>query len=286
MVPLCVLISIKNIKRKSLSKSANRTMSNQNAKEAPLRTCQRSKKGSFTLEAACIIPLTAAFLAFILCFFRVLTVETEVYTALNYAGRQAAAMGHTSGNELLGLSVAEGFFLTKLRESKTAAACLKGTDALLAVSGSSQDEEYYTLSADYSIPLPVPFFLIHEVPVHQEVKSRKWIGSVASREEKAYVYVTETGTVYHVTKKCTYLDLSIREIKSTEIEVLRNKNGHKYYECDRCVAKNTDSKHWYVTDYGDCFHSSLQCSGLKRTITVRLREEVTDKRPCSKCTRE
>ncbi len=261
-------------------------MSKQDAKETPLRICRRSKRGSFTLEAACVIPFTAAFLAFILCFFRVLAVETEVYAALNYAGRRAAAMGHTSGKELAGLSVAEGLFLTKLRESETASTCLNGADALLAISGSSQNKEYYTLSADYSIPLPIPFFLIHEVPVHQEIKCRKWIGSSSAGEEKAYVYVTETGTVYHVTKKCTYLDLSIREIKPAEIEDLRNKNGHKYYECERCVAKNTDSKHWYVTDYGDCFHNSLQCSGLKRTITVLLREEVTDKRPCSKCAKE
>ena len=283
---LCVHIPLNSMNYKSLPKSANKTMSKQDAKETPLRICRRSKRGSFTLEAACVIPFTAAFLAFILCFFRVLAVETEVYAALNYAGRRAAAMGHTSGKELAGLSVAEGLFLTKLRESETASTCLNGVDALLAISGSSQNEEYYTLSADYSIPLPIPFFLIHEVPVHQEIKCRKWIGSNSAGEEKAYVYVTETGTVYHVTKKCTYLDLSIREIKPAEIEDLRNKNGHKYYECERCVAKNTDSKHWYVTDYGDCFHNSLQCSGLKRTITVLLREEVTDKRPCSKCAKE
>lgn len=284
-MPLCALLNLNLTKYKSLPKSANRKMSKIMFKEVPLHTCRGIKRASFTLEAACIIPLAAAFFAFILFFFNVMTVETEVYAALNYAGRQAAAMGKTAENDLVGLAVAEGFFISKLKEADTAGKYLSGADALLAISGSRQNDEYFILSADYRIKLPVPFFLIREIPVHQEIKSRKWIGTNTLGGENAYVYVTETGSVYHVTKKCSYLDLSIQEINAAEIAGLRNKNGHKYYECERCAAKNKAAEHWYITDYGDCFHSSLQCSGLKRTVMVVLKEDA-GKRPCSKCAKE
>ena len=57
--------------------------------------CQKASlcsffKGSYTLEAAVIIPVAAVFFLTLLFFFRVLQIQTEVQEALNYASRKTA----------------------------------------------------------------------------------------------------------------------------------------------------------------------------------------------------
>ena len=138
------------------------------------------------------------------------------------------------------------------------------------------------------VEIVVVFFLIiagaYYIHIRQESKSRKWIGTDSDfTEEDAYVYVTEYGIVYHLTKNCKYMDLSIKTVNAAEIGDLRNLNGHKYYACERCVAKNMESGVAFITDYGECFHSSLQCSGLKRTVSLVRKSEVSERKVCSKC---
>lgn len=283
-MPLCIYLLRIPYLFKSLPKNANEYMSKKDGKEVPPCTCAKSKKASFTLEAAIIVPLTAGFLAMLLFFFRVMQVETEVNAALNYASRQTAAMASLSDSEGAELAIAESLFLAKLSQGETAKNYLTGTQKLFALADSNVGGEYVDLVADYRINFPIPFFPIKDIHIRQESRSRKWIGTdAASSEEDAYVYVTEYGTVYHLTKNCKYMDLSIQTANAAEIVTLRNINGHKYYACERCVAKNSEYEIVYITDYGECFHGSLQCSGLKRTVSLVQKSEVSDKKLCSKC---
>jgi uncharacterized CHY-type Zn-finger protein len=251
--------------------------------EVPLCTRGKPAKASFTLEAAVILPLVAAFLAVILFWFRVLEVETEVYAALNYASRQTAAAGTLSENDSAELVLAEGFFLSKLSQAGTAGNYLSSTQKKLLLTNSVLDGDYVDLIADYRIKLPVAFFSVKDIHIRQESKSRKWTGSKPDDADGVYVYVTETGTVYHLTKECKYLDLSIRRVDPADLVSLRNVSVHKYYECEHCAEKNTENETVYVTDYGDAFHYSVECSGLKRSIYVVLKSEVGEKKLCSKC---
>jgi hypothetical protein len=231
-----------------------------------------------------VVPLVAGFLAMLLFWFRVLEVETEVYEALAYASRQTAAVGRLSDSEAAELALAEGFFLSKLSKAETAGNYLSSAQKVIILAGSKLDGDYVDLIADYRIGLPVAFFSLKDIHIRQESKSRKWTGSTSDGTDDVYVYVTETGTVYHLTKECKYLDLSIQTANDSELGTLRNKSGHKYSACNRCAAKNNNnSKTIYITDYGDSYHCSLECSGLKRTILVVLKSDVEDKNLCSKC---
>ena len=104
-------------------------------------------------------------------------------------------------------------------------------------------------------------------------------------EDAEIVYITETGTVYHLSRDCTYLNPSIREISFRDLDGVRNSGGHKYSLCDSCCKTVEQYGQGYITTWGDAFHSRLDCSGLKRTIREEKLQEAEEQgyHACSKC---
>ena len=97
-----------------------------------------------------------------------------------------------------------------------------------------------------------------------------------------FVYITPTGTVFHSTTHCNYLDLSIQAIEKSSLVHIRNKNGGKYLSCSIC-GNVSNPMNYFITDYGTSYHTDRLCSGLKRTVEMVARSEVSDRAPCSKC---
>ncbi len=121
---------------------------------------------------------------------------------------------------------------------------------------------------------------------------RAWTGRTGSlsgdetdgdgeEEQEETVYVAETGQVYHRDPECTHIRLSIRTVPRGQLKGLRNVSGGKYHACERCGAGKGGSV--YISPYGDKYHSSLKCSGLKRTVSSVSLSDAGDLRPCSKC---
>lgn len=140
------------------------------------------------------------------------------------------------------------------------------------------------LTTEYQVVIPVPLFGIAPVKCSEKMKIKAWSGY----EREGWmdtgndtVYVTETGLVYHKDYHCSHLDLSIRMTHLELVEGLRNENGGKYYPCEHCVKGNGGNI--YITNSGDRYHSSLSCSGLKRTIYAIPISEAAGKGACSRC---
>jgi hypothetical protein len=225
----------------------------------------------------------AGFFVAILFFFRVLQVQTQVQESLDYASRKTACEASLVSSES-GLSgSAEVFFRKELNSYTLPASCIKGGTAGISLRSSSSSDVYVTLQAVYRVKLPIPFFHLQGIAVTQNSKSHKWTGDRGDLAEDTYVYVTENGTVYHRSRDCSYLDLSIQSVQAADLAGLRNKNAHKYNACKDCVAKNAASGVVYITDYGTCYHIRVSCSGLKRTIYLIPLSEVGTKGACSKC---
>lgn len=240
-------------------------------------------RGSYTLEAAVIIPVLAMFFVTILFFFRVLQVQTQVQEALDYAGRKTACEA-SAINSQAGLFVsAEAYFQKELNNYNLPQKYVYGGKKAIVLLQSDFSGSYIDLRADYYMKLPVSFFKVKGLTIHQGSKCHKWIGDREDTDEVDYVYVTEHGTVYHISRKCHYLDLSIQTATTAQIQEKRNKNNHKYNACSECAARNLGMGVVYVTDYGTCYHTSLSCSGLKRTIYLVRLDEVGNKGLCGKC---
>ena len=101
-------------------------------------------------------------------------------------------------------------------------------------------------------------------------------------QEDPMVYVTETGTVYHTNRNCTYLNLSIEAVDAAVLEERRNQSGGKYYPCEIC-GRIGGYGMVYITGQGSSYHSSITCPGLKRTIYTIPLSQVGGRGRCSKC---
>lgn len=245
--------------------------------------------GSMTLETVVVMPLFICFMVFFLFLFRVLQVQECMEEALMYASRilavecyQESAENQKTETELFvraGLVLASG-----LEKSNCPMGFVRGGMGGVSLLSSELTGDDILLRASYEMKLPITVFGACSYHFVQCAQSRKWIGDTTLGDgsgEEAWVYITPNGRVYHLTRTCSYLDLSIRAVAKTSVGGLRNASGGKYKHCENCGSSGSSTV--YVTDYGDRYHGSLTCSGLKRTIYMVKISEVGGRGVCSKC---
>ena len=119
------------------------------------------------------------------------------------------------------------------------------------------------------------------------VRVRTWNGKEHethhdSLVREKMVYVTATGTVYHVSLDCRYLKVQVTCIVASGLSSRRNKDGKKYTACERC-ARNGPAALVYITKSGNRYHNEENCPGLKRTVRLIKLSEAAGFRPCSAC---
>lgn len=262
--------------------------------ETPLCTSCKNKKqkASLTLETAMALPLFLLFVAAVLFLFRVMEIQQGVEEAMEYAVRKTALNMHTMQETdfteldlLSGSGGAKALFVGQLKESEVPVQYVKGGLSGFSYTESDAGEEYVELAVSYRIENPISLFGLLEYEIHQHAKSHKWVGRIEEEEASSdeLVYITETGTAYHQSKECPYLDLSIRAVPELIIESLRNASGGKYRDCEKCRQNRSAHGIVYITDYGDACHNSISCSGLKRTIHMAVLEDLEGYHPCEKC---
>lgn len=162
------------------------------------------------------------------------------------------------------------------------------------------EEDEVDLCVYYTCKIPVLFFSVDTFDCVQRVRAKNWTGQEAvclytetapqsqTQEEQTLetvVYVTATGTKYHTHSDCTHLKLSVHSSTYGKVGYQRNKNNESYSSCDLC-ARNTQltaNSIVYITDEGNCYHTSAQCSGIKRTVSTISITEVEGRTCCKRC---
>ena len=107
----------------------------------------------------------------------------------------------------------------------------------------------------------------------QQTIYRKWTGwkdELGIQDGDRWVYIAEQGTVYHKTSGCTYLNLSIQSVEDVQIAEYRNESGEKYHKCELCADKINKFGRVYITNYGNKYHTDLNCSGIKSVPLLLL----------------
>ena len=108
------------------------------------------------------------------------------------------------------------------------------------------------------------------------------MGDSCNEDVEQNVYITATGSVYHISRYCTHLQLRISSCNADEIDNKSNEEGNKYRACFVCGLGDKKGK-YYITADGDCYHSTVNCPGLKRTVDVVPLSQVGGRLKCSRC---
>lgn len=194
----------------------------------------------------------------------------------------------------LGIGVAQAMLITELGTKYLEKSHILGGVAGINMIKSKfmSTDSGIDIVATYSVKNPFDIFGIGIMTFTQRATVYAWVGdsyssyqvdeSKTENPEEVMVYITPSGTVYHRSRYCSYLVLSVHAVSATQVADERNESGGKYYACEKCVGEVVASE-LYITDYGERFHSDKNCSSIMRNImTVKL-SSVADRRECSKC---
>ena len=149
--------------------------------------------------------------------------------------------------------------------------------------GCSQEEDYGDVVIYQSqVWEPTSFFaILGEKAITQKAVCRPWIGFTDQEDSETYVYVTPNGSVYHLFRDCTHLNISTKAVEAQKAKSMKNQYGKKYYPCELCDPGKEVML--YVTEEGSRYHSKKDCSGLKRTVLRVEIRQVKGKDCCMRC---
>lgn len=242
-------------------------------------------KGSMTVEAALTIPV---FLFAVLCLIYLLEVQAlriSVHSAAQGAAKNAAVDIVTV--PVLNVFKFKSDMVRMIGADRLEGSIIQGGKSGISCLGSlyypSTGEIHVRIS--YKIRLPFPGFTDIGVRQKDTFIVKAWTGYTkpdVEDEDGEIVYITDSGSVYHTDYQCSYLQLSIRFLPSTGLSGIRNLGGARYRACEKCVHGSAMAG-VYVTDSGNRYHNSLNCSGLKRLIRAVQKSKVYGKAACSRC---
>lgn len=261
--------------------SNNNNVNEKKRIETPVWFCPR---GSYTVEAAIIMPLVMSFVVGCIFVIQFCVLKAGVQRALDRTSTELACVSNDSEEEInvfmAGL-LCDGYIMTEDIPKHYIVGDVAGINYL----GSKLDGNYIHLKVSYFVRFPLQIFGLKLLPVIQTSDARKWVGYDPNEglDSAQYVYVTEYGEVYHLNRNCTYLNPSVKAVSIADIKSLRNSDGSKYMPCNHCHSRSRAGNTVFITDYGEVYHASLGCSGLKRTIYRKTLEEVQGMACCSKC---
>ena len=241
--------------------------------------------GSLAVEAALVVPLFLFFMLTLLSTLHLLAFSIRLQQILFEEGIGISEKVYES--DATDLSKAVSRMRGKLR-SADQIPVEGGADGLDFSGSDLTDTEFADLSVQYTAKLMFnPFRLFHR-EFCQHVLFHRWIGyenglhgrNAAGTE--IYVYITEDSQVYHRSRNCTHIRLHISEADGADIDSLCNTDGDRYKPCRHCHPKKGDAP-LYITTDGDCYHNTLTCSGLSRSVRAIPLSQVGNRRPCSRC---
>ena len=258
--------------------------------------------GSMTLEAAFVLPFFLFAVINILFAVNIIGTQSRINAALHQTGNKMAFAGYvyerTVGSVLPDSLVdvamtnmyAKGKVLEYVGKDYLNQSCVVGGAGGISFAGSSVMEEgdIIDLQVSYRVKPFSEIMGFNGFAMTQRYYGKAWTGYDVTQfvsdtnQTDPMVYITETGTVYHVDRNCTYLNPSVESVSAATVGEKRNQAGGKYYPCEIC-GTGTGEGQVYITRQGSSYHSRINCSGLKRTIYTVPLSQVGGRGRCSKC---
>lgn len=269
-----------------------------------MKPLRKNNIGSITLEAAIALPLYVFAIVILISIIGMLKSYADVEASVYRAGKELAlyttaetvtqSMDDSEmadvANTVLVDTYAKNMLVNNLEgEADTPGYIENGTSGISfiqsRVDGAAEEENIIDLVATYKLKPRIDFFGVGTVSVANRARLHTWTGyeipGTTDDDEERMVYITESGTVYHLTPTCTHINLSITPVDYDLVSTYINENGGTYDRCLLCGGGTGGTV--FITSDGDCYHSSVTCSGLKRTVIEIPISEVGTRPCCQRC---
>lgn len=187
----------------------------------------------------------------------------------------------------IGVVAAREMFIDELVKENLDNSCICGGSSGINFFYSDilDEEGYVDIVIAYTMKLPFKLFPMSDIKMTQRSRIHPWTGVVVyedTQTDEKYVYVTKTGTVYHLSLSCKYLNIKVSKVSVNELNLLRNETGGKYYPCKICYKDNSGSV-VYITKSGTAYHGEKDCPSLTRDVRKVKISECIGMPACSSC---
>ncbi len=245
-----------------------------------------TRSGSVTIEASVAIPFFLFAAVCLIWLIEMQSIRISILTAAQHAAKSASEQ--TAFMPVLNTVKLKSDIVSLIGEERIGRSIIEGGASGISCwkSWMSPETGEMEITVDYKIQLPLGIFGNPSADQRETFRLHGWNGYKGGNDDgtdSEIVYITDHEAVFHEDIHCSYLELSIRFVSSTQLADMRNEGGGKYHACEKCVF-GTAMAGVYITGTGTKYHNSLNCSGLKRTIYAVERSEVKGLRGCSRCT--
>lgn len=251
--------------------------------------------GSLTVETALVLPIFMFMLISLMSFCRVMEYSDTVLSGLHQSARGMAAKAYISSaagvgdlggmSRIAGIALSEGYVSGKVQNRLNVKGFSDGSISYMRSEIMSSD--MIDLIAVEEIPLLYGFLGKSTLRVMDRARVHAFTGydntrGVNSGVNEEIVYITASGSVYHRSRNCSHLKVQVSSVAAGVIENMRSAQGAKYYECEYC-HKNSGAGNYYITDYGNRYHTTVNCQALKRDISAVPVSKVSGRSACKSC---
>ena len=282
-----------------------------------IRKERLSAAGSMTVEAAFVLPITFYALFAFLYLFLVMQTELEVVRYANEyvttlqrygafyeqlrnrasTGEEESFLSELGFDSLIG-TVADSVFLSlrfgqRMKDSPYLALIRYGCEGFdCAGSRLLADEGILDIQICYTVKCPFSVWGIGDRKIVYRTRAKAFSGAdtidraTETENETAdtTVYLTKSGEVYHLDRRCTYLKTSLRKVLRSNLPNERSSDGSVYYPCEAC-GDTENTVYVYLCSWGVRYHTDPECSKIYHEVSELLLSEAEEKglRACSKC---
>lgn len=253
----------------------------------------KQSKGSFTIEAAIVLPFYFFVYITFLSFFQILGFQSAIQMRLEETSREINSIAYAttiSDNVFLPQLFQSNFWTSELRFLCENSNIRGGTSGIsFRYTNFDTENQSVDIVINYTIDIPfIPGNLI-SFPFAQHCSFKLFTGNrVEDRTDKndPIVYITANGTVYHTNKYCTYLCKYADVIDLSSLPEYEKKKNRSYQLCNTCrkIYGSLEDTLIYISNTGESYHYSRDCYYLTSHIfEYRLSDVSQQYNLCSRC---
>lgn len=243
--------------------------------------------GSITVESCLTIPLFLFFFLAVASIIMIFFGEAHIHQSLATAGEIISRYyyiqqdkGDEHNFDIVNSKLLKKEFLKALGDDFYVSRSVSGgkNGIILTYRRDYENPKIFYLIANYQIKFYIPAIGSFHGKRTVTIKQKGFVGYTKGEEEiDPYVYITPNQEVYHCSRNCTHLSLSVREIDGS--------NRNLYEPCHFCRYRVNDTGRIYVARTTNVYHENRGCSGLKRSVRRVKKSSVSGLPPCERCGR-